>query len=467
MKMLPQLPPYQGYSIRKGGTRLTIPRRATHRGHSLLDQPRRVQRHDRVEAQQRRGGASHRAIMPLALRLPPQRRSCFFTRPFHRPAPDTPGQYLLRGIIQIGRQQGRRFEACVRVSDQSPAEGDRGFPGVIPHGGIRGDFHLTWPCTLPLINDQRRPWRPCIRHHRFQSRPTFPLEPGTAFGPRLPWGRGIIESRVKTPPRDHTGTGQGRDLVPQLQGGNTAVGDQGDRTSRQPTHHKSDPLPRPFRQGLMAATALRIDALGRTQDRQQGPRPDAIGPGERREHQTCKPRQATDCDNMRVGGAHGIAGDACGSDRLAPSAFDGVLQAQDDDAPGAEHGSQEPEQQPTGFERRPDRAMQDTMIRLKVGRCTASHKLENRRHCSFPRSQDGTGHKDFHVLPNRSGKDGGKDSNDTAEGDRQGEHGHPFSLKRTWVSLPINCDANCDKWTKSSSEVVRKGIVLWQQWSRP
>jgi len=155
---------------------------------------------------------------------------------------------------------------------------------------------------------------------------------------------------------------------------------------------------------------------------------------------------------MRVGGAHGIAGDAFGSDLLAAAAFDGVIQAQDDDTPGDEHGSQEPEQQPTGFKRRPDRAIQDTMIRLKVGRCTASHNLENRRHCSFPRSKDGTGHKDFHVLPNRSGKDGGKDSNDTGEGDRQGEHGPPFSLKRTWVSLPINFDANCDKWIKSSSQ---------------
>jgi hypothetical protein len=41
-------------------------------------------------------------------------------------------------------------------------------------------------------------------------------------------------------------------------------------------------------------------------------------------------------------------------------------------------------------------------------------------------------------LPNRSRKDGDEDANDTAKGDRQGEHGHPFRTKRTWVSLPIN-----------------------------
>src|SRR5262249_18459014 len=97
---------------------------------------------------------------------------------------------------------------------------------------------------------------------------------------------------------------------------------------------------------------------------------------------------------------------------------------------------------------------------LKVRRGTASHHLENRRDCPLPRRKDSTGQQDFHVLANRSGKDGGKDANDTGEGDRQGEHSHPFRAKRTWVSLPINCDANSDKWIKSSSEAVVKFIPL-------
>jgi hypothetical protein len=94
--------------------------------------------------------------------------------------------------------------------------------------------------------------------------------------------------------------------------------------------------------------------------------------------------------------------------------------------------------------------MQDTMIRLKVGRGTAAHNLEHRRHRPLPRSKDGAGEEDFHVLPHRAGKDGGQDANDTDKGDRQGEHGLPFGLKSIRVSLPIKFDANCDKWTKSS-----------------
>jgi hypothetical protein len=76
---------------------------------------------------------------------------------------------------------------------------------------------------------------------------------------------------------------------------------------------------------------------------------------------------------------------------IAASAFDGVIQATDDDTLGDAHRHQEPEEQPTSVERRPDGAIQDPMIRLKVGRGTASHHPENRRHRPLTRRKDGTG----------------------------------------------------------------------------
>ncbi len=90
------------------------------------------------------------------------------------------------------------------------------------------------------------------------------------------------------------------------------------------------------------------------------------------------------------------------------------------------------------------------MIRLKVGCRTASHNPENRRHRPLTWSKDGAGEEDFHMLPHGSRKDRCKDSNGTAKCDRQGEPGHPFGGREHGVSLPINFDANCDKWTKSS-----------------
>jgi hypothetical protein len=173
----------------------------------------------------------------------------------------------------------------------------------------------------------------------------------------------------------------------------------------------------------MATTSLLIEALGGTQGGQKGQRPDAVNPGEGRQDHTREPAQATGFDHMRVRGPHRGAVDTFGFDLLAASAFDGIIKAKDDDTARDAHGHEEPEEQPTSGERRPDGAIQDTMIRLKVGGRTASHNPENRRHRPLPRSKDGASHEDLHMLPNRARKDRCKDANGAAKGDRQGEHG--------------------------------------------
>jgi hypothetical protein len=58
---------------------------------------------------------------------------------------------------------------------------------------------------------------------------------------------------------------------------------------------------------------------------------------------------------------------------LAASALDGVIKAENYDTLGDAHRYQEAEQQPTGGERRPDRPIEDTMIRLKIGRSAEAH----------------------------------------------------------------------------------------------
>src|SRR4029434_4696706 len=146
----------------------------------------------------------------------------------------------------------------------------------------------------------------------------------------------------------------------------------------------------------------------------------------------------------------GVAVDAFGSDLIATAAFDRVIQATHDNTARDEHAHEESYEQPTGGERRPDGAIQDPMIRLKVGGCTASHNPQNRRHRPRTWSKDGAGEEDFHMLPHGSRKDRCKDANGAAKSDRQGEHGHPFGCRAHGGSLPINCDAHCDKWIKSS-----------------
>jgi hypothetical protein len=46
------------------------------------------------------------------------------------------------------------------------------------------------------------------------------------------------------------------------------------------------------------------------------------------------------------------------------------------------------------------------------------------------------------MRPHAASKDPGKDPNDTAKGDRQGEHGRPFGGSEHGTSLPIHCDAH-------------------------
>ena len=123
MDMLPHLPPHPSNRVRKGGARFVIPRRTAHAGRSLFNQQLGGQRDNRIEAQQRWGGAGNGAIIPLTLRFHPQMRPYFFKRHFHRPATDKPGQHLLRGMTEIGRQQGLRFAGLLRISEQGPAEG--------------------------------------------------------------------------------------------------------------------------------------------------------------------------------------------------------------------------------------------------------------------------------------------------------------------------------------------------------
>ena len=135
---------------------------------------------------------------------------------------------------------------------------------MIPYGSVRSALHLTRACAIPLLNAYRAPLRPGIRQHRLQCRPAFAFEPRPACGPRGAVGRGIIEGRVKAQPRDHTGAGQRLDFVKEFQHCKTAVGDTDNLPFRHPTPQEPSHLPGSFRQRLMAAAALRIEAFGGT-----------------------------------------------------------------------------------------------------------------------------------------------------------------------------------------------------------
>jgi len=91
MDMIPHMPPNQGHRISKRGAHVGIPSCDPDDSGFLLEKLRGGQRDDRIEAQQRWGGAGHGSRMPLALRLQAQMRPCVFQRDFYGPATDKPG----------------------------------------------------------------------------------------------------------------------------------------------------------------------------------------------------------------------------------------------------------------------------------------------------------------------------------------------------------------------------------------
>lgn len=167
---------------------------------------------------------------------------------------------------------------------------------------------------------------------------------------------------------------------------------------------------------------IRCQARSVKEDRPTGQRPDAVRPRQGSQHPPGEPAPATDLHKMRVGGASRVAGEALGGALLAAAAFASVLQAHNDDTPPDAHRHQDPEQQPTGGERRPDSPAEDAVIRLKVRRGAAAHDLEPGAHRPLAWGENAPSEEDFGGWPHRSGKDGCKDAKNTGEGDRERKH---------------------------------------------
>jgi hypothetical protein len=56
-------------------------------------------------------------------------------------------------------------------------------------------------------------------------------------------------------------------------------------------------------------------------------------------------------------GPHGIPVETCGGDLVAASTFNGVIEAEEHDPARDEHSHQDPEQESTGVQGRPDGAI--------------------------------------------------------------------------------------------------------------
>src|SRR5258708_36219739 len=64
----------------------------------------------------------------------------FLEGDFDLPATDEPGEDIARTDVEIGSQEGLRFEFAFGIANEQPADRHRRRAAAIPDGGATGDF---------------------------------------------------------------------------------------------------------------------------------------------------------------------------------------------------------------------------------------------------------------------------------------------------------------------------------------
>ena len=137
--------------IRKRGFCFAIPRRLSGPTGCFFAEGIRQECHDSEYGQHYGRSPCDGLVIPLALGFHPQMGAGLFKGGFDRPALDEVGQHLLGGDGFVRAEQGLGWELPVGVFDHQPADGHRGQPGVIPHGGVRHDMEGAFSGGIPGV----------------------------------------------------------------------------------------------------------------------------------------------------------------------------------------------------------------------------------------------------------------------------------------------------------------------------
>jgi hypothetical protein len=138
-------------------------------------------------------------------------------------------------------------------------------------------------------------------------------------------GRRLEQAGVQAQPSDDTEPVP--DSVEQVDDGVAAIGDRDNAAVRQPARDLEQSLPCPVGQLLMAASVFLRVPLGGREHGQERQRPDAPGPGDRRQQHDREPSQPARLDEVAVAGAHRIPINPARFDLRAPAPFQRVIEA--------------------------------------------------------------------------------------------------------------------------------------------
>jgi hypothetical protein len=122
-------------------------------------------------------------------------------------------------------------------------------------------------------------------------------------------------------------------------------------------------------------------------------------PGDGYEQLQRDPAQPAYVDEVAMTGAHGVAIDAGCSNLRPTSAFDGFIATHDERTRRRERRDEQPKQDPTRSQVRPNRAVEHPMIPLELGEIAQAGGTQHGTDHPSPWSQDGSDQEHLNMAP--------------------------------------------------------------------
>lgn len=153
--LLPELTTDHREGVHKRGVALLVPGGRAGGSSRSREAFRREERHQRAEAEERRGGAPDGSVGPLALGLQAELAAGFRKGDLELPALHKPGEDLGGRQVESGRQERLWLELAVRITDQDPAQRNGWEPRMVPDRSVRHHFERAGAATVPLRHRDR------------------------------------------------------------------------------------------------------------------------------------------------------------------------------------------------------------------------------------------------------------------------------------------------------------------------